>query len=99
MFILQAVQVHPSVHPSHLSQEPQVVQERCPQMGPLGVPAVPGRPGCPGGPWRDKTTYLSHTNGKSFRKHLLCTSLVNGQKLAGCPVVSTCNKDDEFNSV
>lgn len=40
MFNVQAVQVHPSFHPSHLSQGPQVVQERCPQMGFLGALAV-----------------------------------------------------------
>lgn len=42
MFNLQEVQVHHSLHPSHLSQEPQVVQESHPQMGVLEALAVPG---------------------------------------------------------
>lgn len=41
-FNLQAVQVRHSLHPSHLSQGFQVVQERCPLVGLLGAPAVPG---------------------------------------------------------
>lgn len=42
MFNLQAVQVHPFLHPSRLSQEPQVVQERRPQMWFLGALAAQG---------------------------------------------------------
>lgn len=38
----QAVQVHPSLHPSHLFQGSQVVRERCLQMKFLGALAVPG---------------------------------------------------------
>lgn len=42
IFNLQGGQVHPSLHPSHLSQGAQVVRERCPQMGFLGALAVLG---------------------------------------------------------
>lgn len=39
---LQGIQVPPSLHPSHLSQEPQLVQVACPQMVLLGAQALPG---------------------------------------------------------
>lgn len=41
LFNLQAAQIHPSPHLSHLSHWPQVVQERRPQMGFLGTRVVP----------------------------------------------------------
>lgn len=42
LFHLQAVQVRPALHPSHLSPGSPVVQGRRPQTGFLGAPAVRG---------------------------------------------------------
>lgn len=42
LFHLQAVQVRPALHPSHLSPGSPVVQGRRPQTGFLGGPAVRG---------------------------------------------------------